>query len=129
MGRNKHFYNKYAMTLIEVVLALSILSIGAFVLVHATAKCLAIIRLSRDYSNARTVLEQAVLEHPLNRTNSPEDNIVSPIKYMDRYIFSRTIKQTQGEEDLFIIISKVKWAQGEENSFEEVVTYLHCPDD
>lgn len=115
------------LTLVEAVLALAILSISIFVLIETTAKCLAVIRVSRNYQTARTVLDQGELEYPLNGTNSVEDNTVSSVEYPNGFIFSRGLKTVDGEDDLFIVITRVSWSEAGHDSFEEVTSYLYCP--
>ena len=113
-------------SLIEAVLALAILSIGVFVLIEATAQCLAVIRVSRNYQIARNVLEQGELDYPLSWTNSIEDNTVAPVEYPGGFTFSRNLDQVDGEENLFIVTRRVTWSETGQSSFEEVTSYLYC---
>jgi len=113
-------------TLVEAVLALAILSVGVFVLVEATAKCLSIVRLSRDYQNVRMVLGQGDGEHPLRGTNSIEENTVAPVEY-DGYTYSRELEPIDGEKKLFLVTTRVAWSEKGRESYEEMVSYLYCP--
>ena len=114
-------------TLVEAVLALAILSIGIFVLIETTARCLAVIRVSRNYQTARAVLDQGELEYPLRGTNMVEDNVVSPVEYPNGFTFSRDLTPVDGEEDLFIVTTRVSWSETGHASSEEVTSYLYCP--
>ena len=116
-----------ALTLIESVLALAILSIGLFVLVSTTAKCLAIVRISRNYHTARTVLEQGEIDYPLRETNTVEDNVVPTVEYPCGFTFSRELEAVGGEDALFIVTTRVSWSETGHKSFEEVTSYLYCP--
>lgn len=122
-------YGKSAggVTLVEAILALTILGIGIFVLIETTARCLAVIRVCRCYQTARAVLDQGELEHPLNGTNTVEANIVAPVEYPDGFTFSRDLVQIDGEEDLFIVTTRVSWSESGQASFEEVTSCLYCP--
>ncbi|MFC1461534.1 hypothetical protein ACFLQR_03330, partial [Verrucomicrobiota bacterium] len=94
-------------TLVEAILALAILSIGILVLVETTARCLAVIRVSRNYQTARAVLDRGELEYPLHGSNTVEDNIVSPVEYDNGFTFARDLTQVDGEEDLFVVTTRV----------------------
>lgn len=115
------------LTLVEALLALAILSISIFVLIDATAKCLAMIRLSKNYQTARMVLDQGEAEHPLNATNEPDDNEVSDVVYDNGYTYSRKLLPVEGEKKLFMVQTRVAWTEAEQAAFEEVTSYLYCP--
>ena len=114
------------MTLVEAVMALAILSIGVFILVETTAKCLSVVRTSRNYQTARAVLDRGEAEHPLRGTNDVEENIVAPVDY-DGYEFSRDLEPVDGEVKLYKVITKVAWSETGRDSCEEVVSYVYCP--
>lgn len=116
-------------TLVEAVLALAILSTGIFVLIETTARCLAVIQTSRHYQEARAVLDRGELDYPLHVTNSLHDNIVPPVDYPGGYRFSRDLDPVEGEEGLFIVKTRVTWSESGRASFEEVVSYLYCPEE
>ncbi|NLE66098.1 MAG: type II secretion system protein [Lentisphaerae bacterium] len=116
-------------TLIEAVISLAILGLTIAVMVEATSRCLAVIRISRNYHAARTVLEQGELEHPLAESNSVPDNIVMPVDYGNGFTYSRDLEQSADEEDLYVVRSRVTWAEKGRHSFEEVVSYCYCPEE
>lgn len=120
--------NKSGMTLVESVLALAILSIGIFILIETTAKCLAVVRMARNYQTARAVLDRGESEHPLRGTNSVEDNTVEPVDY-DGYTFARDLQPVEGEKKLFVVTTKVKWSETGHDSGEELVSYVYCPNE
>lgn len=117
------------MTLVEAMLALALLSIGIFILVETTAKCLSVVRISRNYQTARAVFDRGESEHPLNATNSVEDNQVAPIEYDNGFTYSRELTPIDGEVKLFLVTSKVSWSETGRNSFEEVIGYIYCPNE
>jgi len=114
------------MTLVETVLALAILSIGIFILVETTAKCLAVVRQARNYQTARAVLDRGESEHPLRGTNTVEKNKVDPVDY-DGYAFSRDLQPVDGEGKLFMVVTKVAWSETGRESGDELVSYVYCP--
>lgn len=114
--------------MVEAVLALAILSIGVFVLAETTAKCLAVVRVSRNYQTARAVLDRAESEHPLRGTNTLEQNTVSDVDY-DGFVFSRKLDPVEGEKKLFRVITRVSWSETGRDSREETVSYLYCPNE
>jgi len=117
---------KDGMTLVESVLALAILSIGIFILVETTAKCLAVVRLARNYQTSRAVLDRAESEHPLRGTNSVDENTVEPVDYAG-YAFSRDLQPVDGEKKLFMVTTRVTWSETGHDSGEELVSYVYCP--
>ena len=116
-----------AFTLVEAVLALAILSIGIFVLIECTAKCLAVIRTSRNYQTARAVLQQGELEYPLIWTNDAAQNTVADVSYPNGYTFSRTLTPLDGEESQYLVETRVAWSEAGRASFEEVTSVLYSP--
>jgi len=114
-------------TLVEAVLALAILSIGIFVLIECTAKCLAVIRTSRNFQTARSVLDQGEMEYPLSWTNDVDQNTVAPVTYPNGYTYSRELEPVSGEESLYMVKTRVAWSEIGRASAEEVVSYLYSP--
>ncbi len=110
-------------------MALAILSIGIFVLIACTAKCLAVIRMSRHYQNARLTLERGELDHPLVWTNEPDQNAVAPRDYPGGYTYSRTLAPVDGEESLYRVTTRVAWSESGQAAGEEVVGLFYSPKD
>ena len=118
-----------AFTLVEAVVALAILSIGIFVIVEATARCLVVIRVSRNYQTARAVLDRGESEFPLQSTNAVSDNIVQGAELVPGYTFSRELEAVDGEEKLYMVTTRVTWSETGRDSAEEVVSYLYFPNE
>lgn len=119
---------KSGMTLVETVLALAILSIGIFILVETTAKCLAVVRMARNYQTARATLGRGESEYPLRGTNSVEQNKVEGVDY-NGYVFSRDLQPVDGEKKLYMVVTKVTWSETGHESGEELVSYVYCPNE
>ena len=118
-----------AFTLIEAVIALAILGIGIFVIIEATARCLAVIRASRNYQAARAVLDRGEADFPINMTNEALDNAVQGEEYEENYVFSRRLEEVDGEKRLFCVVTRVAWSESGQASAEEVTGYMFFPNE
>jgi prepilin-type N-terminal cleavage/methylation domain-containing protein len=112
-------------TLIEVMLAVAIMSVSALALLLATSQCLAVASRSRKYHDAVSILDRGELEHPLIVTNEVYENAVREITYPEGYTFARTVEETEEDEDLFIVRTRVTWSAKGKTAFEEVAQYLY----
>ena len=113
------------MTLIEVVIALAILSISMLVLVEATARCLAVIRMARNYQTARAILGRGEADFPLHATNRADDCAVPETEYEPGFFFSRELEEIEDEPKLFRVVTRVSWSEEGHASREEVVSYAY----
>jgi prepilin-type N-terminal cleavage/methylation domain-containing protein len=116
-------------TLVEAVVALAILSIGIFVIVEATARCLAVIRVSRNYQTARELLDRGEGEFPLQPTNTVSANVVQGTELAPGYTFTRELEAMDGEAKLYEVTTRVTWSESGQASAEEVVSYLYFPNE
>jgi prepilin-type N-terminal cleavage/methylation domain-containing protein len=129
------------MTLVEVLIALAILGISAAVLMTATSRCLAVVRVSKNYYEARRILELGEIEHPIlvikdkdsSTPSAATDKVlnpnVSPIDYPGGFIFSRSCKRSEKHEDLLEIQTRVTWSLRGKDAFEQVTSYLYFTND
>ena len=113
------------MTLVEVLLALTILTVAAVGMIQAASSCLAVAKRARNFEVARRVLDVARLEHPLIKTNFVGDLEVRGVTYQDRFTFSRRIMETEEDEDLFVVEMRVTWPDRGRTSFIEAMGYLY----
>jgi prepilin-type N-terminal cleavage/methylation domain-containing protein len=118
------------LTLIEVILAVMILGIGLAVLLASASRCLRVIQLSRNYHQARGVLELGELDYPLVEQKEEQESRmvnlnVDPVEYPGGYTFSRTTEKLEDEEDLVLVRTRVAWSDRGRNPWEEVVSYLY----
>lgn len=122
---------KSGLTLVEVLLALAILGITAGVLMTAVSRCLAVVRTSRNYYEARRILELAAVERPLlvikdeNNKDKAVNLDIASEDYAPGYTFSRHSERSPVYEDLLIVRDRVTWSKRGKSSFEEVTTYLY----
>jgi prepilin-type N-terminal cleavage/methylation domain-containing protein len=116
---------KSGLTLIEVLLAVAILGIGAAVLMLATARCLAVITQSRHYSAAQRLILQAGAEHPLTRATIEAGSESGKFADEPGYTWKREITEPENENQkgLYTVRTRVSWSDRGRESFEEVVTW------
>lgn len=130
MSRAPHRGRNRGMTLIEVLLASLILSVGLATLLTATSRCLMIMRRAGEYQRAQWALNRGMLEHPILTTKNIEDQTVDGEDY-DGYVFSRTVAAGEAAADdedkdgLFVIRSRITWKSGSHDQVEEVVQMLY----
>lgn len=113
-----------AFTLIEVILAVLILSVGVTVLLTAASRCLAVFKIAKLRQNAIWVLDLAELEYPLIATNNVKRLEVDETEYGDGFVFSRVIEDDEDEDGLYLVRQTVKWKERGGYSSEEVVRYV-----
>jgi len=113
------------LTLIEVMLAVVILGIGAGVLLLATARCLSIVVKSQRYSTAQRLIGQVDTEHPLTRAKIEADTESGTFDHDPDYRWEREISESENEnlKGLFTVRTRVSWSDRGRSSFEEVNTW------
>ena len=124
------------MTLVEILMALAILSIAAGVLMTATSRCLAVVSTAKNYYEARRILETGELDYPLlviqkkgEKELTALNLNVGPIEYPRNFTFQRKSERDEKKEDLMVVKSRVTWSAKGKTSFEEVTSYLYYTND
>ena len=106
------------MTLIEVLLATMILGLSFVALLTALSRCLAVIRVAKNFQEAHYVLGTAAVEFPLLRSrveevDDPGDWEVSGESYDNGFTYTRTVDDPDidGDDDfrLVRITETVSW--------------------
>jgi prepilin-type N-terminal cleavage/methylation domain-containing protein len=116
-------------TLVEVLLAVVILSVGLTVVLTATSRCLAVMKKAQVYQNAIWALNAAETEHPLVVvTNDIKKLEVSDAKYGE-FTYKRTVDSDDDDDGLYAVHSRVSWTERGGESYEEVVCYVLCLED
>ncbi len=117
--------NSRGLTLIEVLLAVAILGVGAGVLMLATARCLAVISQSRHYSAAQRLILQVGAENPLTRADLEVKSESGKFSDDPDYTWEREIIEPENENQkgLYTVRTRVRWSDRGRESFEEVVTW------
>ncbi len=126
--------NRRGMTLIEVLLAATILSLGIVTMLTAISRCIAALQTSIRYQDVMWALSAGETEHPLVVTDAkgqgidePEDMEVSGETYGD-ILYERTVEDPyEDDEDsevrLVIIKTKLSWEGRTKSQTEEITRY------
>ncbi len=118
------------LTLVEVLLAMVILATGAMVLMTAATRCLAVIRISRNYHTARHVFDLGELEYPVFIKDEEVVNLeLSPVEYENGFEFSRAWEEDPDHKGMRIITTRVDWSDRGERRGEQTVSYLYYTND
>ncbi len=118
------------MTLIEVVLAAAILSVGLGGLLLAASRSVAVLRAARMFEEARWTLSLGELEYPpiITEDTDIRDLEAGPVSYDNGYTFVREVEEGGGEDGLHIMRTRVSWGDRDRERFEEVVQYVFIPE-
>ena len=118
------------MTLIEVMIAMVILSIGASALLMAMSRCLSVVRTARSREVARSLLMRVDLENPIENVDLSELTESGTFEDAEGYVWFREILMEDEEErpGLFLITTRVQWAERGRDAFEEITVFRYAPD-
>ena len=121
---------KKGMTLIEVLIALVILSVGVGAMMEAMIRCLSVVRTARNREMARSLLRRIDVEFPIDEKAIDELSEDGDFDDVEGYVWSREILVVDEEErpGLFIVTTRVQWAERGRDTFEEVTIYKYVPD-
>lgn len=121
---------KRGMTLIEVLIALVILSIGVSSMMVAMSRCLSVVRTARNREVARSLLRRVDIEYPIERKKMEETSESGDFEDAEGYIWNRDILMVDEEErpGLFLVTTRVQWSERGRDSFEEITTYKYAPE-
>lgn len=117
------------MTLIEVLLATTIMAISLTALLGASSRCIAVMRAARYYQSAQWALSLGELEHPTLPVKEVEEWEVRGKRYGDLTYEREVEPRDEAEEDgLFVLQSRVTWSDRGRELSEEVVRYVFIRD-
>jgi prepilin-type N-terminal cleavage/methylation domain-containing protein len=111
------------LTLVEVILAVVILGVALTVLLTASARCVAVMKVAKNYQTAQWTMDLGDLEHPL-LTNDIEQVEVEPKEYPNGFTYARTFEEDDDEDGLYVVRTKVTWSETRGAMSHEVVRYL-----
>lgn len=122
--------SKTGMTLIEVLIALIILSVGVSSMMVAMSRCLAVVRTARNRDVSRSLLRQVDLENPIDRKTIEETLESGDFEDREAFTWSREIIMVDDEErpGLFLVTTRVQWSERGREAFEEIIAYKYAPD-
>lgn len=120
------------MTLLEVLIAMIILSIVAAGLLLSTLDCLKVIRLARQHEVARNLMVRIDLENPIETVDMDEMTDSGTFELEEGYTYDwfREILMVDQEErpGLFLVRKRIQWSERGKASFVEVQAYIYAPD-
>ncbi|HMP90002.1 MAG TPA: prepilin-type N-terminal cleavage/methylation domain-containing protein [Kiritimatiellia bacterium] len=120
------------LTLIEVMLALVILTTGLVALVTAAGRCISVARQARNYEIARELLARIEVEKPAILEENVED--IAGSGSFDRphqnFRWVRSVEQEGFEDDgLWRVETEVLWTEHQSARREKVVTLIYWPEE
>ena len=126
---NKSIASKKGLTLVEVLLALVILSVGVSSMMMAMSRCLAVVRTARNRDVARGLFQRIDLEFPIEKVDMAEISESGDFDGMEGYTWFRDILIVDEEErpGLFMVTLRVQWAERGRDAFEEITMYKYAP--
>lgn len=124
-----HPVSRSGLTLIEVLIALIILSVGVSSMMLAMSRCLAVVRTARNRDVARSLLWRLDAELPIDRTSIEEVTESGEFDDVKGYTWFREVVMVDEEErpGLFLVTTRVQWSARGREPFEETVDYIYAP--
>jgi prepilin-type N-terminal cleavage/methylation domain-containing protein len=121
---------KAGLTLIEVLIAMVILSVGVSSLMMAMTRCLAVVRTARNRDVARNLLRRVDIENPSDKKKIEETVESGSFDDVPGFSWEREISMVDEEErpGLFVVDTQVRWSRAGKDAFEEMVEYKYAPD-
>ncbi len=129
-GRWTRTRARQGLTLIEVMLAMTILGIGMSILIYTASQCLGVIRQAKNFETARHLLSRVEMEDPLPlREKISEGSESGTFSGKESgFRWTRDIALIGEEEDgLYTVTTRIFSSERQEKPLEEVVTYLYRP--
>jgi prepilin-type N-terminal cleavage/methylation domain-containing protein len=117
------------MTLIEVMIALVILSVGVSSMMMAMSRCLAVVRTARSLDVSRSLLRQVDIENPIDKEDLEEGWESGEFEDAEGYTWRREVSIVDEEESpgLFLVTTRVQWSARGKEAFEEIIGYKYAP--
>ncbi|MEE9369303.1 MAG: prepilin-type N-terminal cleavage/methylation domain-containing protein [Pontiella sp.] len=121
---------KKGMTLVEVLIALVILSVGVSSMMMAMSKCLSVVRTARNREVARGLFLRVDIENPIENIDMEELSESGDFDDLEGFVWFRDILIVDEEErpGLFIITVRIQWSERGRDAFEEVTMYKYAPE-
>jgi prepilin-type N-terminal cleavage/methylation domain-containing protein len=119
---------KKGFTLIEVLLAVAILSLSVVALLTNVTNCLRVIRRAQEYQAVQWTLAMGEADHPPAAPEKPEDLEVEPEEYENGLTYAREVEEDDDKDELYVVKEKVTWSWHGIEQAEEVVRYVMIQD-
>lgn len=114
-------------TLIEVLLAALIMGFGLSVLLVGSSRCLRAMKSAQQYQTSQWVMSVGDAEHPFLATNDVESLNVPATTMENGFVYQRSVEDDEDEDDLYVVRTRVTWAERDSNGWDEVVQYVYRP--
>lgn len=126
---SRHRKNTHGLTLLEVLLAIAILGVGAAVLLTAAARCMSVVSRARHYSTAQRLIHRVGAENPLSRGMIDTGRASGTFSDEPAYRWERELTESEQEEreGLFTLRTRVSWSDRGQDRYEETVTWIYIP--
>jgi prepilin-type N-terminal cleavage/methylation domain-containing protein len=121
---------KRGFTLVEVLLALVILSVGVSAMMIAMGQALSVVRTARNREIAQSLIRRIDLDFPIEKIDLEELTESGTFDDMEGYYWTREILMVDEEErpGLFLIRSRIDWSERGREAFEEIQVYTYAPE-
>ena len=120
--------NRQGFTLVEIMLAMAIITFGLVILISVVIQSFDIIRTAKQYEIARRMLSLVEQRHPIQLEEVEEGTESGEFDEYPGYTWEREVAIEGIEEDeLFRILTRIRWQDREVDEVEEVETLLHLP--
>ena len=118
------------LTLVEVLLALVILSIGVSSMMIAMGQALSVVRTARNREIAQNLLRRIDLDFPIEKIDYEERIESGEFDDPAGYYWTREILIIDEEErpGLFLTRTRVEWIERGRDAFEEMQLYTYAPE-
>ncbi|HSR88722.1 MAG TPA: prepilin-type N-terminal cleavage/methylation domain-containing protein [Pontiella sp.] len=122
--------SKYGLTLIEVLIALVILSVGVSSMMVAMSRCLSVVRTARNREVARGLIMRVDVENPIESIEMADMSDSGVFDDVEGHEWFREIQEVDPEQrpGLFLVTTRVQWSERGRNAFEEITVYKYAPD-
>ena len=121
---------KDGFTLIEVLIATMILSMGLLVLMTGLGNCANMVVLAKEYQQAQYVFSLGELKYPIEETDDVEKDLPVSLdsSLVEGFEFERTVDEKKLEtnevdDELYVVRTIVSWGKAD-NQREELVRYV-----
>lgn len=122
--------SKRGLTLIEVLIALVILSVGVSSMMVAMSRCLSVVRAARNREVARGLIQRVDIENPIETVDMDEMSDSGDFDEPEGYTWYRDITMVDEEErpGLFEVTTRISWSERGKEAFEEITVFKYAPD-
>lgn len=122
----KHRRAQHGFMLMEVIVAVSLVAIGLFVLIEGLSRCLAAARSVQTYSLVETMLANKSYEFRVERAQDYQD-VDGPVDNYPGYSWQRTFEKTE-TDDLYKQTITIYWRERNNLASEAIVEYRYLPE-